>query len=177
MKTARLTFVILLTSVLFSTPAFAEFYVGGALGQARIDERIDGLRIADNSMSWRAFAGYEFNDYIGIEGSYLDLGDISDTVLGVPVRAEADGWSLAAVGKIPFSERWALQAKAGMFFWDARSVVGGEVENDPGDQDPFFGVGIAYSFSEQVQLDLGVDYYKLDNIEPLVGSLALSFRF
>ncbi len=47
---------------------------GGAIGQARIDEGIDGLRIKDNSTSWRVYGGYEFNDYIGLEGSYLDLG-------------------------------------------------------------------------------------------------------
>ncbi|MBT8079358.1 MAG: outer membrane beta-barrel protein [Gammaproteobacteria bacterium] len=177
MKYLQSTIAVLALTVACSASATAEIYVGGALGQARIDERIDGLRIADNSTSWRVFAGYEFNDYIGLEAGYLDLGNISDTVLGVPVRADADGWTLSAVGRIPFADRWAVQAKAGFFFWDGQSSVNGVVERDPGDQNPFVGIGIAYRFNENVQLDVGVDYYDMDDVQPLIGAMALSFRF
>lgn len=177
MKYFRATIAILALTVACSAPATAEIYVGAALGQARIDERIDGLRVADNSTSWRLFAGYEFNDYIALEAGYLDLGNISDTVLGVPVRADADGWTLSAVGSIPFADRWAVQARGGFFFWDGQSSVNGVVERDPGDQNPFVGIGIAYSFNENVQLDVGVDYYDMDDVQPLIAAVALSFRF
>ncbi len=178
MKYLRTKIAAVAAVTLLAAPAaFADFYVGGAIGQTRVSESIDGLRIEDNSTNWRIYAGYEFNEYIGIEGSYLDLGEISDNVLGVPVKADADGWSLAAVGKIPLSEKWAVQAKAGLYFWDGQSSVAGVTENDPGDQNPFVGLGVAYKFNEKTQLDVGVDYYDMDDVQPLVASIGLSFRF
>ena len=112
MKTA-----VLAAITIFASPAvLADFYVGGAIGQARINEGIDGFRIEDNSTTWRIYAGYEFNDYIGLEGSYLDLGEISDTILGIPVRADADGWSFAAVGKIPLSEQMGGAGQSWLVF-------------------------------------------------------------
>lgn len=178
MKHIQMKSAVLAAIAIFASPAvLAEFYVGGAIGQARINEGIDGFRIEDNTTTWRIYAGYEFNDYIGLEGSYLDLGEFSDTVVGIPVRADADGWSLAAVGKIPLSEKWAIQAKAGLYFWDGQSSVDGIVEQDPGDQNPFVGLGVAYKFNNKTQLDVGVDYYDMDDVQPLVGSIGLSFRF
>ena len=70
-----------------------------------------------------------------------------------------------------------MQAKAGLYFWDGQSSVDGIVEQDPGDQNPFVGLGIAYKFNNKTQLDVGVDYYDMDDVQPLVGSIGLSFRF
>ena len=164
-------------TMLLSPTVFADWYVGGALGQTFIDENIDGFRIKDNTTSWRIYGGYDFNDYFGLEGSYLDLGEISDNIQGIPVRATGYGWTIAAVGKIPMGEKFAIQAKAGMFFSDGKSSVGGVVENDPGDQDPFVGLGLAYKFNEKTQIDIGADYYDMDDVQPLVASIGLSFRF
>ena len=178
MKTPRfhLAAILAASTIMLVPAAFAEFYVGGAIGQARINERVDGVRVKDDSTSWRIYGGYDFNEYIGIEGGYLDIGEISDTVQAVRIRAEADGWTVAAVGNLPLSERWSVHAKAGYYFWDGRASAAGVVSNDSG-SDPFVGLGVAYNLSDNAEINLGVDYYNVDDLEPLIGAIGFSFRF
>jgi hypothetical protein len=95
----------------------------------------------------------------------------------VDVSADADGFSIAALGRLPLSERFSLQARAGLFFWDGQSTVAGITQNDPGDQNPFVGLGFGYELSEKAELGLMVDYYDMDDAQPLVAALQLSFRF
>jgi len=180
-KTAKLT--VMAVGCMLVLPALADtgWYVGGALGQARVDEDLDGAQFRDDSTVLRVFGGYSFTDFVGVEVSYLDLGTFSDTVdVGgelVDVSADADGFSIAALGRLPLSERFSLQARAGLFFWDGQSTVAGITENDPGDQNPFVGLGFGYELSEKAELGLMVDYYDMDDAQPLVAALQLSFRF
>jgi len=182
---ARNTSIVsmVIVGALASGAALADngWYVGGSIGQAYIDERVDTIQLEADSTTFRIFGGYAFGDHIALEASYLDLGTFRDTVDvgGVPVNvsADADGFSIAGVGRLPLSERWSLRGKAGLFFWDGQSTVNGITENDPGDQNAFVGAGLGYDLSEKAGLFLDVEYYDLDGVEPLLATVGFSFRF
>ena len=186
MKTRRnkaAAVAVLITGIAAAAPAMAagEWYAGGALGQAYIDENIDGVEIDADSTAFRVFGGYAFSDYFALEASYLDFGTFKDTVdvSGVPVDVSAttDGFSLAVLGSLPMSERLSLRGKAGVFFSDGRSTVAGVRENDPSDESAFVGAGLGYDLSERAGVFLDVEYYDLDDAEPLLASLGFAFRF
>ena len=157
------------------------FYVGGALGKAYIDENIDGTNFKADGTSYRISGGYEFNDNFGVEASYLNLGKFDDSfdVGGViiPVSAKAKGYTLAAVGILPLSDQIFLKARGGVYFYDAQASVGGIVEDNTSDQDGFVGLGLAYDISDRFQLSLDVDYFDMDDTQPLLASLGFLIRF
>lgn len=175
--------VVAMLALIVSSEVLADkgWYLGGALGQAYVDENIEGLQFTADSTAFRVFGGYNFNETIGLEVSYLDLGTFRDSfdVAGetVDVSANADGFSLAAVGTLPLSQRFSLQGKAGLFFWDGQSTVAGITENDPSDQNAFVGLGLAYDLSDKARLNLGVDYYNGSDAQPLLASVGFAFRF
>ena len=181
MQLSNLTILVL--GLILTLPVCAEpgFYVGGALGKARVDENLDGADLRADSSAFRIFGGYSFTDHVGVEVSYLDLGTFSDTVVAggqqVDVSADADGFSLAAVGRIPVSESLSLQGRAGLFFWDGQSTVAGITENEPSDQNPFVGLGLGYGLTEHAELGINLEYFDMDDAQPVVASVLLSFRF
>lgn len=174
--------VALACMVLLAAEASASgLFVGGSVGTAFVDENLDGSQFNADSNAFQVFGGYEFTDNFGVEVSYLDLGTFKDTfdVAGelVKVTANADGFTLAAFGRLPLSERFSVHAKAGVFFWDGQSSTAGITENDPGDQNPFIGAGVSYDLSDNARLSLGADYYDMDDAQPLVASVGIAFRF
>ena len=179
----RLGLFLAVMFTLVSQQSYADngFYVGGALGKAYIDENIDGTLFEANATSFRISGGYEFGDYFGVEASYLDLGKFKDSFdvggLIVPVSAEADGFTIAAVGRVPLSERFSARARAGYFFSETRATIGGIAEGSDSDSDPFVGLGLAYDLNDTVQLGVDVDYFDMDGIDPWLASVGFRVRF
>jgi len=157
------------------------WYVGGSLGKTYVDENIDGVQFTADSMSFRLSGGYEFNDYFGVEASYLDLGTLKDTVdVGgqmIPVATTARGYSLAATGRLPISQRFAAKGRIGYLFSDGETTIDGITEDDSSEKDPFVGVGLTFSPVETVRLSLDVDYIDGDQIQPLVATVGFSIHF
>ena len=163
-------------------PSVADsWYAGGSLGQAFVDETINGIDLDADSTTLRVFAGYEFNDHVSLEASYLDLGTFRDSVdvagTRVPIAADADGFSFAVLGRLPLSDALALRGKAGVFFWDGQSRVGDVIETDPSEQNAFFGVGVGYELADRVGVFLDLEHYDLDGAEPLLLSAGFQVRF
>jgi len=122
---------------LVAAPAFAEpvpgdFYGGASIGQSRskIDDAVitadlQSSGFATSSMTndeqapaWKAFAGYQFDRYVGIEGSYFSLGHFAFTSNTVPAgaldgRIKLRGIALDLVGTLPLSERFSAIARVG----------------------------------------------------------------
>ena len=113
------------------------FFVGGSIGKASLNEDFDGLVVDDDSTSFRLVAGWQFNDYFGLEGGYHDFGDFKqdfdiDGVLNT-ASLSADGFTLGATGSIPVSERFALTGRAGMFFWNGSAEINNVSQATPED--------------------------------------------
>ncbi|MDN3653788.1 outer membrane beta-barrel protein [Thalassotalea ponticola] len=134
--------ILVLSTCIFSTTANSQtsnFYLGGLIGQANYDLPTheflaDGED--DSDTSFKAIVGYKYNQYLGLEGGYLSLGELKFSELyslaipsypGVPIETfdnqisgslEVDGYILNAVVSYPVLDKFSLYAKAGVFMWD-----------------------------------------------------------
>lgn len=180
-KNLGLILAIFLLPLSQQSLADSSWYVGGSLGKTYVDENIDGIQFTADGTSFRLSGGYEFNDYFGVEASYLDLGTLKDTVdVGgqmIPVAATAQGYSLAATGRLPMGQRFAVKGRIGYYFSDGQTTIAGITEDDPSEKNPFVGVGLAFSPVETLRLSLDVDYIDGDEIQPLVATVGFSFHF
>lgn len=129
----------LAASALATGSAIAEqgFYLGGSVGISRtkidkgsFDSELSALGIGGISSStdetdtaFRLRAGYQFNDYIAIEGGYANLGTFKYNVdFRTPIAGNAyekikvDGFDISAVGTLPVGQGFSLLGKVGAFF-------------------------------------------------------------
>jgi len=130
-----------------SAAAYAEdggFYVGAGIGQARYDNSLTGqIRSAyagypdyafvsgdltdDTDQAWKIFGGYRFLPWLGMEFSWVDLGQVSSSYVlhsQVPAtNADANiiglynisGPSATLFGELDFNDRVAGILRAGLY--------------------------------------------------------------
>jgi OOP family OmpA-OmpF porin len=177
-----------------SLPAFAAggFYIGGGLGlsygsfdgddfstgsvqQAANEALVDlglpsGVVITSSDTSkegfgWKLFAGYRFNEYLGIEGSYANFGtfnaDYNGTYLGVPLAVgsdyKVDSWNLMGVLRYLIDDALSFQAKLGAAFTNATNEVSlaaagtaASVEESENKTNFLWGLGAGYNFTPKL---------------------------
>lgn len=152
------------------------FYVGGSVGQSRandvgncsdIFDIINSCSVKTTDTGWRLFAGYQFNQYVAIEGSYVELGTFtisgSGRIAGTPVFGnatgsdKANGISLDAVGTLPVNAQFGLIGRIGLFAWtlDASATASGvgisaSTSDKPTGTSLDYGVGVKYDFAKNL---------------------------
>jgi uncharacterized repeat protein (TIGR01451 family) len=208
---AGVTLVILAGVALCLSPLQAEaagdWYVGGAVGQSSIDYSasdlssdlarlgwtIESPSVDESGTAWKIYAGFMFNDWLGLEAGYADLGEVTtrfgasiapteiDTLLADTLSVhpyQGDGWIAAALVRWPFAEdRFAITARAGLFAWESKTNVRvvsggtGQVASDDSGTDSMFGVGIEWQINETWYLSAGWERYKLNEWldVPMIG--------
>ncbi|MGK0409616.1 MAG: OOP family OmpA-OmpF porin [Shewanella psychromarinicola] len=187
--------VVLLTSLLPFAASAAEqltpWYVGGGLGvnnyEPNCDQKTMKVCGEDDPYAWDVFGGYLFNDYVGIELGYRDLGraewtDYSNKRNDVGAR----GMSLGFVGFYPLADKWSLSAEAGAFNYliSNKKEYNTEYYSDSGIA-PYLGAGIGYNVTDNLKLQAKYRRYEnLDeekwntlSMESNYWGLELSYRF
>jgi OOP family OmpA-OmpF porin len=82
-----------------------------------------------DDVGWKLYGGYQFNDYLGIEALYAELGSFERSAqlsgavgLFAPAyleeEAEVDGFGLALVASVPLGSSFSAFGKAGVFSWE-----------------------------------------------------------
>jgi OOP family OmpA-OmpF porin len=187
--------VVLLTSMLpFAASAAEEltpWYVGGGLGVNNYEQNCDqpNTKVCgeDSPYAWDVFGGYLFNEYIGIELGYRDLGradwtDSKDQMFDVG----ATGVSLGVVGFYPLADKWSLSSEVGTYSYllENQQTVNGQKLSDSGVA-LFAGAGVGYNFTDNLKLQAKYRRYEnldadaLNNLkmESNYWGLELSYRF
>jgi outer membrane protein OmpA-like peptidoglycan-associated protein len=149
------------------------FYVGGSYGQSTL--KIDDLNIDDEDGGWKAFAGYNFLPWLGVEGGYVDLGSTSgnirnnDNNINFATEADLTGWQAFVVGTLPlgdvdmFLKLGGISAEAEA---DARNRNTGEKFSDSeSDEYLAYGGGITYIFNHQWAIRAEVEAYDVDDVD------------
>ncbi len=93
------------------------FFVGASIGSASLNDDFDGLKVDDDTTSYRIVGGWRVNQYFALEAGYHDFGDFEQnfTVDGVSGKAR-----LSADGKVSLS--WRRRAELiGLMFEIHRS--------------------------------------------------------
>ena len=143
------------------------WYVGASIGQADLD--------IDKDTAWKISAGYQLNRTLSIEVGYTNLGEVSDTVLGVPVSAEATAWEVIGVGKFPLANQFSVYGLVGIAMAEVEARAGGVTVSDDSTE-LTFGVGGQFDFSRNVAMRAQWQRYGADEDVDVI-SLGVLFKF
>jgi outer membrane protein OmpA-like peptidoglycan-associated protein len=129
------------------------FYVGGSYGQTNVDvdagdfgysgEHKHDFKIDGDDTGWKAYLGYNFTRWLGIEAGYVDFGGISDKFRGENFDLDLTGWDGFLVGTLPLGPV-DLFAKAGAINFKPDLNYGG-ISEDDNEVEFAYGVGLAYN--------------------------------
>jgi OOP family OmpA-OmpF porin len=182
------------------TPA-KNFYFGARVAydksnfpDSNQDGSVSGVSTDTTGTGVGLFAGYQFNDYVAVEGGYRDFGksDFRGTSSGGPswsagpvsATNEVKAWELGVWGRWPIAPRWYALGYLGWSKWDSKETfVEGtfvSVEENSGG-DVAFAIGLEYDVGLKdrfVYRFTGANH-KVDDSGYRVNSLAaeLVYRF
>ncbi len=181
-QTLTITGLVLALAVApLSASAGEGFYVGASIGSANLDDDFDGFEIDDDATAYRLNAGWQVNQYVGLEFGYQNFGDFEQSfdINGERANAKlsADGYTLGVTASYPLGEHFELLGRAGAFFWDGEAEINNASQADPGDTNPYFGAGLGYNFNQVFSVYADWIRYDLEDTESDVLSLGFRFRF
>jgi len=161
--------------------ALAQSQANAAVGPGAVvttnDERYTG----------KAYIGYRFNKYLGIEGGFASVADIANTASGpggtFTSKSQLGGGNLAAVLWLPVTQQLSLYGKFGgaVIRSTYTPSVGAKVQST--DIQTFFGGGLQYEFSDRffgrADYERYSQYgnYATGNISADIYSLGLGYKF
>lgn len=168
--------VIALSLLAIATGAFAQgtgFYAGAGAGESNTKFNNEDfpkdasiLEAEDHDKAWKFFAGYNSNQYFGMEAGYADLG-IARYVFNNSVRYKVrqSSWIAAAKINLPINEKFDVFGKLGFArnsHVKASYIVGTSITSHARTKtSTLYGVGAQYNFSEQV--GIRVEYENFGN--------------
>ncbi|MFU8817096.1 MAG: outer membrane beta-barrel protein [Pseudomonadales bacterium] len=160
-----------------ATAADMGFYLGGSLGisfietedQLNIGDRVEDFDIDDDDFAWKAFIGFQFLPWLGIEGGYVDFGDVQGATPGGVVTTEVDGWNLFAVATLPVGPIDVF-AKLGVIWWNVdidfadqlTDLDDTSISNDG--SDVAYGVGAAFNF-DRFAVRAELELFDVDDVD------------
>ena len=135
------------------------FYLGA--GGGRVKGELGCVGNCDNKdTTWHAYAGYQFNRYLAIEGGYSDFGSVesSGTIFGGTATARADTTAaeISMLGIAPFTDKFSAYLKIGMFRYESDATLRGTVIGTSSAKGTEFtiGMGLQYSVTDHIGVRL-----------------------
>lgn len=145
---------------------------GGAIDGALANQGLAASSSLDHhGTAYNLFAGYQFSPHFAVEGGYVHLGkfDFSSAVAApaadsVSGRYAANGIDAAAVGILPFADKWSAFGKAGLLYAKTSLEAGSTGAVAVSDEHhwstgPLLGAGIGYDLTRSVALRAEWDRY------------------
>ncbi len=158
-KPAVLAALLVVPGVSFAQQAIMqnlEPYVGLGIGMSSNDD-VEG---DDSDTGFKIFGGATFNDALGAEFSYVDLGQFQ--VAGVS-DIEASAWALHGIARMPF-----MQNKASVFGKLGVALATAEAfGTDDTSLELAYGVGAEYEFQKNLGIRAEWERYPLGNNDAL----------
>lgn len=135
-------------------------YVGANYGYLKVDGEDD---FDDDNDVLQGIVGYRFNNYLALEGSYIDFGSYGNNLSS----AETDGYTAALKVILPIADRVELYAKGGQLWYSTDyNVVGFSGNKD--DEGVFAGAGVAFKVTDRFLINAEYTWYdteiNLDNV-------------
>jgi OOP family OmpA-OmpF porin len=141
------------------------FYAGAAVGASRAEDWCGPffdtvvLSCDNTAPGYKAFGGYRFNEFLGVEAAYVDFGRFNADLIilgdAVSDKARFRGGTAQAVLYLPITGQFDLFGKAGGIYWDVRSdtTINGAPANRSGNGfDVAVGIGAQYSLTRHFAL-------------------------
>lgn len=171
MKTKNnLSALLCFTTIVASAGAAAQvnpqedkgFYLGLSTAQARSSfDRFPAVAggfpadYSNSSGTWKAFGGYQLNQYFGLELQYAQLGEFNahiNTGVDLYTQIRTTAWTGYLVGTLPVGKGFSLLGKIGESYTrESRgdcNICQAPVTNSSSNiWSPTFGVGVKYNFT------------------------------
>lgn len=162
-------------------------YLGGAYSWATVDiDDVNADILDDNANAYKAFLGYEFPNFLGLEAGYVEFGDYDvaefEGFEGSTGQFSNSGWTAALTGRVPIGSLVTVYGKVGYFFWDSELDIDGDLGEAIGElsedgEDPFYGAGVRLNFGRFSVLGEYERYDGSDDFSHDLFSLGVRFTF
>jgi len=190
-----------------ASPVFARgLYAVGSIGKSVYTANSNilngvGSGALDQSSSNKDFAyqlglGYQLNEHLAVEGSYVNLGQNSNQANLVRSsnfdndNTTVQGINVDVVGTLPLSDRWAVYGKLGAFYSQAKTdssyFDNGHSFSGSSNRNGFaatWGGGVAFNVTEKVAMRLEVEQFRNQGGQDLpqgnvnLYSLGMAYKF
>ncbi|WP_133469320.1 porin family protein [Paraglaciecola marina] len=127
------------------------FYLGGNYGYLRVEGDDD---FDEDKNVFEGIVGYRFNQYIALEGSYINFGDYGTDI----ARADVDGYTAAIKGTLPINDTFLLFVKAGQL-WSETDYNALDYNRTVDDESVFLGGGVAVNITSNFVLNATYSVY------------------
>jgi long-chain fatty acid transport protein len=159
---------------------FDGWYGGFNFGQSKyrgVEEDTANTR----TEGWKVYGGYQFNKYVGVEGGYVNLNDMTGTTGAVVTNMDTDAWTLGAVLSYPVTKTVSVMGKLGAAYMltDVNVKNGAALTVRGGDDgyEPNYGVGVSYALLDN--LSIRAEWERFDrkeyDIDLLSAGIAMKF--
>lgn len=187
------------SSAVMAADGNSGWYVGASAGQSNTNVDTAGIKsgvenlgltgvvvsVDDTTTSWKLFAGYQLNQYLGFEAAYVNLGEITGSVTTnelVPIRVSASPYAtvVSVVGSLPVSDAFSIFGKLGGDFWTAnvKASASGYEANDKSDGLDFaYGIGAKWKFNPNVGLRAEWERFQMKDTDSDMWSLGVAYSF
>ncbi len=146
---------------------FDNWYAGFGFGQSKYGS-VAATSANTNTEGWKVYTGYQFNKYLGVEGGYSNLNDMTATNGTTRTEIESEAWSLAAVGSYPLTDKLSVTGKLGAAYvlTNTDTKVGAAVATRSGEDgyQPNYGVGVSYALLDNFKLRAEWERFELDDV-------------
>jgi opacity protein-like surface antigen len=177
---------------------FAGWYAGFGFGQSQYQDVASSIdsgfastgvtastSASTTSTGWKVYTGYQFNKYLGAEGGYANLNDMTahttTPTAAVTTNMSSDAWLLAAVGSYPLTDKFSVMGKLGAAYVLTKEnvKVGTALTQHHGDDSyqPYYGVGVSYALVDNFKLRAEWERFDLDdiNIDLMTAGFTVAF--
>jgi hypothetical protein len=141
----------------------------------------EGDGLDDGASFTSIYGGYIFNDYLSLEGAYVDLGKAKDRILPAGVisltqdtlRIDANGFTIAPVFNYAITQSFHISAMFGVAAldvdkqWTGGTIVDPTLANDTGGTEinAFGGIRLTYEVAESLAMGVSYQQYDVDGID------------
>lgn len=130
----------------------AGVYVSGNLGYGHYNDK-NVVAKDRRGFTWNANLGYQFNQYLAVEGGYIHFNGIKVQQAGSATNANLYGLDLVVKGILPINDQFNVFAKVGAMRLDGK-LSSTTAQSAKSKIVPVFGVGAAYNINKQVAVDV-----------------------
>lgn len=124
------------------------------------------LSKSEKANGWKAYAGYQFNSYVGLELGYTDFARISASgavgTLPFSGSQKIKGPTLSLTGAMPMTDKFAFTGKVGVIHEKSRTLrTVGATTTPLNDNQPrsIIGIGLKYSVLPRLTLRAEIERY------------------
>jgi len=159
---------------------FDGWYAGLNFGQSQY-QSVDADSANTRTEGWKVYTGYQFNKYLGVEGGYVNLNDMTARTGSVTTNIDTDAWALGAVATYPLTDKFSVMGKLGAAYMladvDTKNGTALTVRTGDDSYEPNYGVGVSYALLDN--LNLRAEWERFDrsdyDIDLMTAGVAMEF--